>query len=65
MNRKQPAPLLANAEDGDVVIEGQGVAATMPGPIAAATARALADAAEEAERQAARHSESMARPASG
>lgn len=51
MDRRQRKPLSADAEGGQVVVDGQGIVATLSGPDAAATAEALAQAAEEARRQ--------------
>lgn len=48
MDRAQRKPLSADAEGGQVVVDGQGVVATLSGPDAAATAEALARAAKEA-----------------
>ena len=51
MKREQRRPLSADAEAGQVVVDGQGIVATLSGPDAAATAELLARAAEEARRQ--------------
>jgi hypothetical protein len=51
MKREQRQPLSADAEAGQVVVDGQGIVATLSGPDAAATAELLARAAKEARRQ--------------
>jgi hypothetical protein len=48
MDRMQSQPLRADVEDGQVVLDGRGIAATLTAADADTTARALAQAAFEA-----------------
>jgi len=50
MDQMQPQPLVADVEDGRVILDGRGIVATLTAADAAKTADALAKAASDASR---------------